>query len=228
MAQNSIQFILSVFFGGFVVACQTTSPVTVPTQEFTLPDSTTIERGGDLRISKHDKIAITVYDVPDLDGNHQVDNSGRIKMPLIGEVLVEGFTSLELSKEIETRLAVDYLQNPDVSVLILDSVGEQITVEGSVNRPGIYDKDGRLTLLQAVALAGGESEFADINSVLVVRQVQGERQAALFDLKQVRRGASQDPLIYGNDIIVVDGDGAKKAYREFIRFAPIAAFFRAF
>ena len=61
-----------------------------------------------------------------------------------------------------------------------------------------------------------------------MRQVQGERQAALFDLKEVRRGASQDPLIYGNDIVVVDGDGAKKAYREFIRFAPIAAIFRVF
>jgi len=212
----------------FLGGCQTTKPGSTSFKELTVPDTTKVVRNGDLRISPFDEIQVNVFGVSDFDGEHQVDFNGSIKMPLVGEIRAAGYTSLEFSKVIERRLGEKYLQNPDVSVLILSTSDEKLTVEGSVNKPGVYEIESRVSILQTLALAGGVTNIADTKRVLVVRTVKGERQAAVFDLKKVRSGETPDPVIYGNDIVVVDGSKTKQAYREFIASVPLLAFFRVF
>ncbi|MEM9571905.1 MAG: polysaccharide biosynthesis/export family protein [Pseudomonadota bacterium] len=193
-----------------------------------IPDATTSITPADLRIGPMDSLDISVFGVSDLDGTYQVDFEGLLKMPLIGEVPAVGKTAGELSVILEQKYEESFLQDPDVNVIIVDSVGRRITVDGSINNPGLYPVTGSMTLLQSVALAGGPSTGANPKKVVVFRQINGERHAAAFDLVAIRSGEAEDPTIFGNDIIVVDGSEARATYGEVLRSLPLIALFMAF
>lgn len=183
---------------------------------------------GDLRIGPMDLLRISVFGVDELDGEYQVDTLGTVKMPLVGEMSAKGYTAIEFSRKLEQRLGETYLQNPDVTVVIAESNGEQITVEGSVTKPGLYEVPGQLSLLQAIALSGGPTLSANERKVAIFREVENQRQVAVFDLKAIRKGDMPDPQVYGNDIIVVDGSQTRENYRDIIRAAPFLALFAVF
>ena len=104
-----------------------------------------------------------------------------------------------------------------------------ITVEGAVNKPGIFPITGKTTLLQAIALAGGvDDKIVDLSGIVVMRQVGGRKQAAVFDLRQVRKGNIEDPQLYGDDVIVVEQSGSKTAFRRFIESVPALGIFAWF
>lgn len=199
------------------------SEVAAPNQSLAIPDSTTSITAGDLRIGPMDMLEISVFGVDDLDGTFQVDFTGNIKLPLIGEVRAVGLNASELAAVLEDRYGASYLQNPDINVTIEESVGRQVTVEGAVNSPGLFPVRGRLSLLQAVALAGGTSSDSNPKNVILFRDIEGERHAASFNLVAIRRGEADDPTIYGNDIVVVDGSDLRENYRDLIRSAPLLA-----
>lgn len=210
-------------------ACASDDGPRPTTAQLSLPDSTTLYQTGDTRIGPLDVLKVNVFGVSDLDGEYQVDQAGIIKVPLIGEVSAKGYTAIEFSHELERRLSETYLQDPDVTVSITESNAEQITIEGSVTSPGMYDVPGQLTLLQAVALSGGPTLAANEKRVGIFRQINGQRQVAVFDLKAIRSGAQQDPYVFGNDIIVVDGNNqVRENYRDIVRAAPFLALFFAF
>jgi polysaccharide export outer membrane protein len=209
-----------------LAACQ--SPRGDYGEELPIPDSTISISPADLRIGPMDRIQVEVFGVPDLDGVYQVDFTGDIKMPLIGTVPTVGKTAGELAFELQERYAESYLQDPDVNVTIVESVGRRVTVDGSVARPGLYDVQGNLTLLQAVTLAGGPSDGANPRKVVIFRQISGERHAAAFNLLDIRNGLKEDPRVYGNDVIVMDGSEARESYGELLRSLPVLAFFLAF
>jgi polysaccharide export outer membrane protein len=192
-----------------------------------LPDDTTASVSQDVRISPNDVLHISVFGVPELNGDYQVDPLGRLKMPLIEPVTAKGYTTFELSETIERELGERYLQDPDVYVVITESQGPQLTVDGSVKSPGLYPVRGQLTLLQAVVLAGGTAEDANPRKVVIFRQIEGQRAAAAFDLVAIRNGNAEDPTVYGNDVIVVDGAEGRRIYGEAIRSIPLVAFFLA-
>ena len=192
-----------------------------PNQSLTIPDSTTSITAGDLRIGPMDMLDVTVFGVPELNGTYQVDFTGSIKLPLIGEVRALGLNSTELAADLEGLYGETYLQNPDVTVTISESVGRQVTVEGAVTAPGLFPVRGRLTLLQAVALAGGTTGRSNPKNVYLFREIEGERQAASFNLLAIRKGEAHDPQIYGNDIVVVDGSDLRENYRDLIRSVPL-------
>lgn len=197
----------------------------ISSEPLALPDTTTVTQSGDLRIGALDLISIRVFGVEELGGEFQVDHEGAVKLPLVGTINAKGYTSLEFAEILEDRFGEAYLQDPDVTVSIEESLGRQVTIEGSVQKPGVYDVDGTITLLQAVALGGGTSDDANPGRVIVFRQVQGERMAAGFNLTQIRRGEAEDPQIYGNDIVVVDGSQARQTYGDLLRSVPLLALF---
>ncbi len=82
--------------------------------------------------------------------------------------------------------------------------------------------------MQAVALAGGVTEDANARRIAVFRTIGGQRQAAAFDLVGIRRGEVTDPKIYPGDIIVVDGNSVKAAYRQLLNSFPMLSIFRPF
>jgi polysaccharide export outer membrane protein len=149
-------------------------------------------------------------------------------MPLIGNVVAVDRTTQQLQEDLKEKLQVAYLKNPDVTVGITKSNGSNITVDGSVNNPGVFPVAGKVTLIQAIAMAQGTNQGANEHRIAIFRQIDGQRMAAAFDLDSIRKGEDKDPLVYRGDIIVVDGSSTKTAYRDILTSIPILGLFRPF
>jgi polysaccharide export outer membrane protein len=223
--QRYVSGCLAVFCAILLSACQSGGAAAVNNSYLAVPDTTSPIERGDVRIGSLDLLDIAVFGAPNLNGAYQVDFEGSLKMPLIGTFRVVGYTASELASYIEGRLGERYLQKPDVTVRISKAQEKLITVDGSVAKPGLYPVQGPLTLLQVIALSGGPTENANIGRVIVFRQIEGKRSAAGFDLGAIREGKADDPLVYGNDIIVVDGSEAKRRYGDLLRSLPLLSLF---
>lgn len=181
------------------------------------------------QIGASDLLKITVFQVPDLSIDEiRVDASGSIEMPLIGSVQAAGRSPAELSRVIRDRLGARYLQNPQVTVIVAEAASEKITVDGAVTKPGVYVMRGRTSLLQAVAMAEGPTRVADLESIAVFRTVGERRMVAVFDLKAIRNGEADDPIVYGDDVVIVDTSRLSAAMRDAIALMPAIAAFRYF
>ena len=182
----------------------------------------------DYKIAPMDTLKVNVFQVADLSGQYEVDLTGNIAMPLIGNVRAVDLTTDQLDQRISQALGAKYLQNPDVSVGIVKSTARNVTVDGSVRAPGQFPVLGPTTLLQVIALARGTDENANPRRVAVFRQIEGQRMAAAFDLTDIRRGKAEDPRIYSGDIIIVDGSTVRAAQREILTALPILSIFNPF
>lgn len=166
--------------------------------------------GLDYRIAPDDVLRIQVYHEPDLSlEDARVDAQGMVRMPLIGAVPVAGLSASEAADVVAGRLGERYLVSPQVSLFVKTAVGRRITLDGEVREPGLYPVEGRLTLSQAVALAKGPTRLAATDQVVVVRRMDGQRQAAMFDLGAIRKGAAPDPEILPGDQLIVGLSRAK-------------------
>ena len=202
-------------------------PYDVPT--FGAPDPTSIAPlESDYKIAPLDKLSIKVFKMEDLSGEYDVDLTGRISLPLIGEVMAADVTTAELDRRLTSKLGERYLENPDVSVGIKSSTRRSVTVDGAVKQAGSFPVNGPLTLMQVVALAGGTAEDANARRVAIFRQIEGQRQAAAFDLTSIRHGEAEDPRIYPGDIVVIDGSAIKAAQKQILNSLPIFSVFRPF
>lgn len=182
---------------------------------------------GDYRIGALDTIDITVFDEPDLSAKAlQVDAAGQIALPLIGTVEAKGLTASELSRSIEQRLGGKYVRDPQVTVSVAASVSQKVSIEGEVTEPGVYPLTGPTTLLGAIAMAKGETEVSKLREVVVFRTVKGQRMGAVFDVSSIRRGAAADPLLEGNDMVVVGYSSAKRFWKNVVSAAPMLSIFR--
>ena len=195
------------------------------------PDTTAAsgayEGVSDYRVGAQDLLQISVFGVQDLDKDVRVNSNGQISLPLIGAVMAGGRSIPELEKELAAKYANGYLQNPQVSVFVKEYASQRITLEGAIVKPGIYPITGKTTLLQAIALSGGvDDKVADLGGIVLMRQVNGKRMAAVYDLRAVRHGTMEDPQVYGDDIVVVETSGSKSAYRRFIESFPALGVFR--
>ena len=198
-------------------------------ESFGAPDSPALAALEDnYRISPLDKLKITVFQVDDLSGDYQVDLTGNISMPLIGNVRAVDLTTEQLDAKLTEMFAVKYLQSPDVAVSVMTSSTRTVTIDGSVREPGMYPVNGPMTLIQAIAMAKGTDEYANARRVAVFRKIDGQRMAAAFDLTDIRRGKIEDPRVYSGDIVVVDGSRVKEIQREILQTLPILSAFRPF
>jgi polysaccharide biosynthesis/export protein len=179
----------------------------------------------DYRIAPADKLAIKVLRSDELTGDYQVDLSGRISMPLIGEVAAANLTTQQLDDKITELLSQKYFEHPDVSVGIKESALRSITVDGAVNAAGAFPVAGQMTLIQAVALARGTTDDANARRVAIFRTIGGQRQAAAFDLTAIRHGQAPDPQIYPGDIVVVDGSSVKMGFKRLVQAIPVLGAF---
>jgi len=169
-----------------------------------------------------DTIQVDVFNVADLSREIQVDASGRIAMPLIGTVDARGRTASELANAVETALRGRYVRNPEVTINIRSSVSQVVTIDGQVVEPGLYPVTNQMTLLRAVASAKGLAEFAKEDDVVILRTVQGQKMAGLYNIAAIRRGAYDDPPVYANDIIVVGDSPSRRLFRTLVSVAPLA------
>lgn len=198
-------------------------------KSFGMPDApSAMSQPATYRIGPLDTLTIAVFRVPDMSGDVQVNEAGRFTLPLVGEMEASGKTTDELAAYLKGRLSERFLQDPEVQVIVKSSVSQKVTVEGAVSQPGIFPIVGKTSLLQAVALARGTNDDANPRRVVIFRQIDGKRQAAAFDLISIRRGEMNDPEVFGNDIVVVDGSKTRSIFKDVISSIPAIAIFRPF
>lgn len=170
-----------------------------------------------------DTLAIEVFNTPELTRDVQVDLSGSISIPLVGTIDARGKTREELAGTIDTALRGRYIRDPIVTVNIKDSVSQVVTVDGQVTAPGLYPVTTQTTLMRAIAAAKGLSEFARLEDVVVLRTVNSQRMAGLYNLNAIRRGQYGDPAIYANDVVIVGDSPQRRMFKDFLAVSPLLA-----
>jgi len=173
-------------------------------------------------VGPFDKLKIDVFGIAELSERIiQVDASGRASFPLAGSFQAAGRTPNEVAEELEKRLSGSYIRDPQVTVNLEETVSQVVTVDGQVTKPGLYPVIGRMTLMRAVATAGGAAEFAKLEDVVIFRTVNGASYAALYNLKAIRRGTYGDPEIFANDIVVVGDSQARRMFQTILQASPL-------
>lgn len=226
---NALKFVvLGAAFA--VAACTDTAGGPIPYNvALGTPDAPTLAPlESDYKIAPMDTVAVKVFKSEDLTGDYQVDLTGHISMPLVGEVPAANLTTAQLDDRLTKVLGQKYFERPDVSVGIKASTRRSVTVDGAVKQAGTFPISGPTSLMQAVALAGGTSEDANTRRIAVFRTVGGQRQAAAFDLTAIRHGQAQDPQIYPGDIVVVDGSAIKESFKRIMQTFPLLSIFKPF
>ncbi len=121
------------------------------------------------RIGREDVLDVAVWRDADLSRVVPVRPDGFISMPIVGDVMAAGKTPNELAKELGEKLK-PYVQEPKVTVIVREVNSSRVFVTGEVAHPGAYPLRGRISVLQAVALAGGFTDFASSDGIMVIRQ----------------------------------------------------------
>lgn len=171
----------------------------------------------DSAIAPLDHVEVTVFREPDLSAaDVTVDEGGHLVLPLVGGVEAAGKTTIQLSQLIAAKLK-QYVRDPQVAVTLKQAASRKVTVAGSVVQPGVYPIDGRITLLQAVALARGPSQVADLDHTFIFRTRDGKRSVARFDLNAIAKGKANDPEVISGDTVSVGSSGFKTAWRDILQ-----------
>ncbi len=153
-------------------------------------------------IGVDDQIRFFVWQHPELSFDSAVRPDGKVSFPLIDDVDAEGLTVAELDSAITRHLA-EFILSPHVTVSILEFKSRRVAVLGEVQRPGIFPLTGRLTLLQAVALADYTKRSADLTSVVLVR-VGPKNQARVSRINLKTHLESPERIL--EDIVLQDND----------------------
>src|SRR5215831_15259733 len=122
----------------------------------------------EFRLGPDDVIEVFVYKEQELSTTVVVRPDGKISLPLIGELSVSGKTAVELQREISQKLA-QYIASPTVNVIVKEVNSAKVSVLGEVKTPGMYKIKDRATVLDAIALAGGFTEYAKRDKVTLIR-----------------------------------------------------------
>jgi polysaccharide export outer membrane protein len=108
-----------------------------------------------------------------------------------------------------------------VTINMKKTQSQTVTVAGDVKEPGIFPLVGDMTLLRAIAAAKGTTDTSKLDNVVLFRTVNGQRMAALYNVKMIRKGNYEDPRIYANDLVVVDDSRARRIFKDFLQLAPL-------
>jgi polysaccharide export outer membrane protein len=148
--------------------------------------------GDDYKLGPNDRTRIIVFGQPNLTGEFVLDGNGVLAYPLIGNVQARGMTPSELQRTIASRLDPDFLRNPSVSVEV--ATRRPFYVVGEVQKPGSYPYVTDLTVLNAIATAGGQTYRANMSTFYVKRQQDG---------RIVRVAATQETKLQPGDTVMV-------------------------
>ena len=155
-------------------------------------------------IGPEDVIKINVWKETELSVSVPVRSDGKISLPLIHDVYVVGMTPLELKEELTKKLS-QYIENPTVSVIIEQINSLKIFVTGEVKTPGVVELDREVNVLQAIAMAGGFTEWAKKTKIKIFRKHRGIQETITINYNKIVSGKHPElniPLQPGDTIVV--------------------------
>jgi protein involved in polysaccharide export with SLBB domain len=144
------------------------------------------------RLGSGDHVRVAVFGEPDLSGEYEVDGTGKLAFPLIGEINAGGLTASELQSRLATALSPNYVKNPSVSVEVLTY--RPFYIVGEVRTPGAYPFVAGMSVINGVAIAGGFTYRAKQNDFYLTRTVGS---------KKVRLDANAETPVQPGDVITV-------------------------
>jgi polysaccharide biosynthesis/export protein len=156
----------------------------------------------DYHIAAGDKLRIEVYKDPQLSQSLQVRPDGKITMPLLGDMPANGLTPIELRDRIATSLK-EYVTNPVVTVIVTEAVPPVVYVMGEVTNPGAITLQGPLTVVQALAMAGGFKDFANTKNIKVLRKTANGVQSYGFNYKEAIKSEDKPMYLQPGDTVIV-------------------------
>jgi len=200
VARSGVVAILAaVFLTGASPASGEAPPEQAPT-----PAATATDDAPEYYVAPGDVLRLSVWKEPELTTDVFVRLDGRITVPLVGDVKVSGRTTESVATEIRTRLRA-FLEVPLVTITVHQANSARFYVVGEVATSGTFPLTGRITVLQAIAIAGGFRTFAKRERIVIVRERLGEKSAIPFNFRDLEAGVRLEqniPLLSGDIIIV--------------------------
>jgi polysaccharide export outer membrane protein len=155
-------------------------------------------------VAPGDVLRIAVWKEPELSTEVFVRLDGMITVSVVGDVRAAGKTTEQIATEVRTKLR-SVLEVPQVTVTVAQAVSARFYVIGEVAVSGAFPLTGRITFLQALALAGGFREFAKRDRIVVIRERRGQRQAIVFNFRDLEAGINleQNITVEAGDTLIV-------------------------
>jgi len=166
-----------------------------------------------------DTLEVFVWQNPDLTRTLTVQYNGEISCPLIGIINAAGKTRAELSREISEGLS-KYIENPQVSVIVMRFARRQVYIIGQVRKPGLYSLKKDLKLLELVSLAGSFTDNAMENKIEIIRQ----NEIIRVNLKKIMSRKEKDIILLAGDIIYVPRTSLARTNVFIRQISPVLTF----
>lgn len=159
----------------------------------------------DYRLAPGDKLRVEVYKDAQLSQSLQVRPDGKVTLPLLGDIAAADLTPIQLRDRITNGLK-EYVQNPVVTVIVVEASPAMVYVMGEVSQPGSIPMRGSMTVLQALAMAGGFKEFANTKDIRILRKASGilnTVETIRFNYNEAVKGNGTPVFLLPGDMIVV-------------------------
>jgi polysaccharide biosynthesis/export protein len=166
-------------------------------------DPRTTDMSAAYQIGPEDLLDISVWKNVELSRVVPVRPDGKVSLPLVNDIQAAGLTPTQLRDQITTKLA-EYIPAPEVSVMVREVHSRKVAVVGAVKMPGRYEMKSPMTVLEALALAQGLSDFASRDRIVVLREVNGKTTEIPFNYRKIGdNGSQQNFFLRPGDIVVV-------------------------
>lgn len=193
---RAVGVLVALAVSGIGFGCRPARPVETITAEPIRPED---------RLGVDDVFEVRVFEEANLSGTYRVSADGSVDYPLVGRIKVAGLLSGEVQAEIATKLKEgEFLKNPQVSVMVREWNSRKVTVMGQVQKPGPVAYYPRMTIVEAIAAAGGFTPIADKNRVSLRREGGGATRSQSYRVADISEGRGPNIFLVPGDILVVD------------------------
>ena len=165
--------------------------------------NTTVDNASAFEIGPEDILDISVWKSPELSRTVPVRPDGKVSLPLVNDIQAAGLTPATLREQVTAKLS-EFIPAPEVSVMVREVHSRKVAVVGAVKAPGRFELKSPMTVLEAIALAQGFTDFASRDRIVVLRQQGATTTRLAFNYRRLADGAEQDNFFMRpGDIVVV-------------------------
>ncbi len=175
----------------------------LPTMGYSSQDVINVSKNP-YKIGPSDLLDIQVWNEPDVSKQVRVLIDGTIVLPLVGQINAAGLTPSQLSQSLRKKLS-EYIAEPEVTVMVLEGKYNRYFIVGQIQNPGEYYIDYPISILQAIARAGGFQEWAKKSKIFVIRQTKSGEERIEFNYDEFVKGdkkVKNIEIVSGDTIII--------------------------
>jgi len=188
---------LALFAATLGISCAGRTPQpAVPVQDGVMPP--------DERLGIDDVFEVRVFGEPDLSNGYRVAADGTVDYPFVGRISVIGMRSGDVQELIASKLKDGYLKNPQVSLMVKEWNSRKVSVIGQVQKPGSVAYFTNMTIVDAIAAAGGFTGIASKNAVTLRREIKGSVESRTCRVADISEGHAPNVVLRPGDILVVE------------------------